>query len=399
RCDSVMNICFISREYPPETHGGGIGTYTHNTASALARLGHLVHVVTATQDQEKSYLESGVWVHRIKSRRIRPKELWLMKHSLSVAKRISRLPCHLDIVQASEFESEAFWYARRRKAPLITRLSTPYFLIEQLNSKVFWGPRPFFNWMEKKQVLRSDGIFTSTRALARVAVERWAIQPARVEIIPNSVDLSRVVRLGKDRDVPQGLMDKDFLLYFGRLEERKGIPILAQALPPVFKRFPHLHAVFVGADLGCQGSSMRKYIRHQTGGFQERLIFFDHLPQERLFPMVNLAKIIVLPSIWEAFGFVCLEAMALGGAVVATSGSGFEEIIEDGISGYLVKPGQAELLAEKIIQVLSNEQDLPRISEGARMRAQEFDVSKVALRLLAYYKKTREEWRRKKSRV
>lgn len=394
-----MNICFISQEYPPETHGGGIGTYTYNMAKALAKLGHTVHVVTSTQDSERTYQDKDVWVHRLKSRRVKPKELWLVKHSYSVAKKVSQILCSFDIVQASEFESEAFWYALRKKAPLITRLSTPFFLIEELNGKVFRGPRPFFNWMEKKQALRSDGIFTSTQALAKAVIEKWGIEARRVEIIPNSLDISRVIRLGKDGPVPEILKNKDFLLYFGRLEERKGVPVLAQALPSVFERFPYLKMVFVGSDLGYRGSSMREYIQQESGEYWRKLIFFENLPQERLFPVVNSAKIIILPSLWEAFGFVCLEAMALGRPVIATSGSGFEEIIGNGVSGYLVEPGRSELLAEKIINGLKDEEGLRRISEGARKRAQDFEVSNIANKLLAYYEKTREEWLKKKGNL
>lgn len=397
RSSKKMNICFISKEYPPETHGGGIGTYTYNMALALTKLGHTVHVITSTQNSEQTYLDSGVWVHRLKSRRINPKELWLMKNSYSVAKKISKIECEFDIVQASEFESEAFWPSFKKKAPLITRLSTPYFLIEELNGKVFFGPRPFFNWMERKQTLRSDGIFTSTRALAKIVIDRWEIEPERVEIIPNSVDVSRVIQLGgKNKPVPEIVKNKDFLLYFGRLEERKGIPVLAAALPFVFEQLPYLKMVFVGSDLGYRGSSMREYIQQKAGEYRERLIFIDNLPQERLFPIVNLARIIILPSLWEAFGFVCLEAMALGRPVIATSGSGFEEIIENDISGYLVKPGRIEPLVEKIINGLKNKEELRRISEGAGKRAQDFEVSNIALKLVAYYGKIREEWMKKK---
>ncbi len=386
-----MNICFISQEYPPETHGGGIGTYTYNMAQALSKLGHTVHVITSTQDSGQTYKESGVWVHRLKSRQINPKEYWLIRHCYSVARKITEIDCDFDVVQASEFESEAFWYSFNKKAPLITRLSTPYFLIEELNGKVFWGPRPFFNWMERKQTLRSDGIFTSTKALAKVVIEKWKIEPERVEIIPNSIDVSRVIQLAKDKPAPEIVKNIDFMLYFGRLEERKGIAVLAHALPRVFEQFPDFKMVFVGSDLGYRGSSMREYIQQQVGEFRHRLIFIDNLAQEKLFPIVSLAKIVVLPSLWEAFGFVCLEAMALGRPVVATSGSGFEEIIENDVSGYLVEPGQSGPLAEKIINGLGNEDDLRRISERAGKRAQDFEVSNIAQKLLTYYGKIRGE--------
>ena len=387
-----MNICFFSREYPPETHSGGIGTYTYNMALALSRLGHKVHVITSTEHSERSFQDNGVLVHQLKSRRVIPKEIWHFNYSYSVAKKVSQINCVFDIVQSSEFASEAFWFASKKISPLVTRLATPLYLAEELDGRTLFRPSLLLNWMEKKQTLNSDGIFTSTRALARVVTEKWGIEPSRVEIIPNSVDVSRIIQLAKERPAPEILKDKDFMLYFGRLEERKGVRVLAQALPVVFERYPSLHMVFVGSDLGFRGSSLKKYIQKRSGKFRERLIFFDNQPQEVLFPMVNLSKLVILPSLWEAFGFVCVEAMALGRPVIASSGSGFDEIIENDISGYLVKPGNSDLLAEKIIHALDDEKGLRRISEGARQRAQDFDASKVAVRLVDYYQKIKKEW-------
>ncbi|MFX0133255.1 MAG: glycosyltransferase family 4 protein [Candidatus Hodarchaeota archaeon] len=382
-----MNICFFSQEYPPETHIGGIGTYTYNMASALAKYGHEVHVIASTKNEALTVKDNGVFVHRIKRRKIKLKELEHLYYSYLVAKKITKIDRYFDIVQSSEFASEAFWFSMNKKFPLVTRLATPFYLLEELNGKMFFGPRPLFNWMEKKQTLNSNGIFSSTTALAKNVVSKWKIDPSVVEVIPNSVDLSRVKRLGSNMPLPDALQNIDYLVYFGRLEERKGVCVLAAALPSVLERFPHLYMVFVGADFGYRGSPMRDYIFKRAKKNKNKIIFFDNLPHEELFPIVKSARIVILPSLWEAFGFVCVEAMALGRPVIATSGSGFEEIIENNISGYLIEPGNSELLAQKIINCLRNEVELRRISIGARERAQDFEVSNVAHKLLAYYEK------------
>lgn len=356
-------------------------------ASALMRLGHKVHVITSTKDSERSFHDNGVLVHQVVRRKLIPNELQRLHYSYSVAQKISRINCRFDIVQSSEFAAEAFCFALKKKFPLVTRLATPFFLTVELNGNVFLRWRSFFNWMEKKQTLLSDGIFASTNALAKIVAERWKIDPIRVDVLPNSIDIDRVIRLGTKGSAPDIIKNKDFLLYFGRLEERKGVRVLAHALPAVFERFPSLNMVFIGSDPGYRGSTMKEYITKKSGKYMKQIIFLDNQPHERLFPIVNLAKIVILPSLWEAFGFVCVEAMALGRPVIATSGSGFEEIIEDNISGYLVEPGKSGLLANKIITVLKNDENSRRISEVALKRAQDFNVSKVAVSLLAYYKK------------
>jgi len=391
-----MNICFTSQEYPPETHVGGIGTYTYNMAGALTEMGHAVHVITSTLKADHSYKDNGVWVHRIHSRPFMPIELSQLKYSYFVARKISGINCTFDIVQSSEYAGEALWYSFQKKYPLITRLATPFFQLRKLNGRFFFGLRPFSNWMEKKQTFQSNGIFTSTNALAKVVVDEWDIDISGVEVIPNSVDISRVIRLGNNKPAPDGLGNLDYLLYFGRLEERKGVNVLADALPAVLNQFPGIHMVFVGADCGYRGATMKEYIKTKSGDYINRVKFYDNLPHEDLFPVVRSAKISILPSLWEAFGFVCVEAMALGCPVIAGGGSGFAEIIEDNISGYLVEPGNSELLAERITRCLENEEELRRISEGAVKRAQDFEVSKIASNLLTYYKGIREKWLRTK---
>ena len=393
-----MNICFFSQEYPPETHVGGIGTYTYNMASALAKLGHKVHVIASTKSGAMTVKDNGVFVHRIKRMRIKLKELEHLYYSYLIAKKVFKINCDFDIVQSSEFASEAFWFSLNKKFPLVTRLATPFYLVEELNGKMFFGPRPLFNWMEKIQTLNSNAILSSTSALAKKVSKEWKINTSKVKIIPNSIDLSRIKSLGNKMPIPDVLKGKNFLLYFGRLEERKGICILAKALCHVFKMFPSLHMVFVGSDMGYRGCSMREYIYQKADAYRKQIIFFDNLPHDVLFPIVNSAKIVILPSLWEAFGFVCVEAMALGRPVIASSGSGFEEIIENNVSGYLVEPGNSELLARKIISSLRDESGLSKISEGAIKRAQDFEVSKVALKLLTYYEKINAEWYNPKSK-
>lgn len=391
-----MNVCFFSQEYPPETHVGGIGTYTYNMAGALVRLGHTVHVITSTRDSGRTYEDNGVQVHRIHNRPFMPIELSQLKYSQSIAKKVSQINCEFDIVQSSEYAGEALWYSFNKKVPLVTRLATPFFQLRRLNGRFYFGLRPFSNLMEKRQTLQSDGIFTSTNALAKTVTDEWHIEQSSVKVIPNSVDVSRVISLADNKPVPERLKNISFLLYFGRLEERKGVHVLADALPEVFSQVQDIAAVFAGSDIKYQDSSMREYIKKKAYKYPDRLLFFDNLPHDELFPIVNAAKIVILPSLWEAFGFVSVEAMALGRPVIASSGSGFAEIIEDNVSGYLVEPGSSGVLADKIISSLKREEELARISEGARMRARDFEVSNVALRLLDYYEKIISEWLRKR---
>jgi glycogen(starch) synthase len=379
-----VRICLLSQEFPPDSHFGGIGTYTYNVAAGLARRGHTVHVVASTRSSPSTRYEEGVWVHRIKHPRLRPDELSRLFYSIQVARKVVDAGCPFDIVQASEFRSEGYILARTHRFPLVTRLATPSYLTAQLNRKASFN-RPLSNRMERSQTVRSNGIISSTKSLAKSVSESWRIDMSCIRIIPNTVDVARVVRLGTDSGVPATLADGDFAVYFGRLEERKGVHILARALPSVLERHRNTKMVFVGADAPYQGGSMRPYIRRMAANHQERILFLDNQPQEKLFPVVARAKLVVLPSLWEAFGFVCVEAMALGRPVLATSGSGFEEIIIDGESGHLLPPGNADLLSEAMIRILGDPEGRRRVGAAAAARAGDFELSRILPMLIDYY--------------
>jgi glycogen(starch) synthase len=391
-----MRICLVSREFPPETHVGGIGTYTHKTSAALARMGHEVHVVTSARKPATDYMDDGVLVHRMHEPADRGYMPPTLAHALAVAAAIDRIPGRLDIVQACEWSGEALWYAIRpsRQAPLVTRLATPLFVVRRLNeSKPSRSLRRglLLGAMERVQTLRSDGIISPTRALAEIVCGGWNIAPARVTVVPTGAD-PELAASQSAAPLPEALRGREYLLYFGRLERRKGVHILGAALPAVLDAHPSLHAVFVGDDMTLDGRPMQDIIRACAGVHADRLIFLPRVPQPDLIPIIRGARLVVLPSLWENLANTCLEAMQLGRPVVATWGCGFEEVIEDGVSGFLARPGDAEALALRMLAALNDVVTLQRVAKAAERRASEFSLEAMVERLVEYYRRVIERW-------
>ncbi len=384
-----MRICLVSREYPPETLTGGIGAYTHKTAAALVRLGHETHVVTSAPLPAAEYIENGVVVHRmceLAGQSLMPDSL---AHARAVAGAIARIPGRLDIVQACEWAGEAFWYASalRRRAPLVTRLATPHFVVERLNAAA--PPRLLRRGLvtrtiERVQAHRSDGIISPTRALAKIVCDGWHFAPERVTVVPTGASLGQGA-ISPEASLPEALRGSDYLLYFGRLERRKGVHVLGAALPAVLAAHPTLSAVFVGEDLSFGGQPMAEVIRGLAAPYADRLIFLPRMSQSALFPIIRAARLVVLPSLWENLANTCLEAMQLGRPVVATWGCGFEEVIEDGVSGFLTAPDDAAALSARMLDALADGAAAERVGLAAERRAQEFSVDAMAARLAEYY--------------
>jgi glycosyltransferase involved in cell wall biosynthesis len=100
--------------------------------------------------------------------------------------------------------------------------------------------------------------------------------------------------------------------------------------------------------------------------------------------VIRSAKLVILPSLFENLSNAGLEAMALGRPLVATHGTAFEEIIRDGVNGFLVEAGDAAALAQKILSCLERT-DLEQIGENAYQSVLRFDSLKVAPQIIDSY--------------
>jgi glycogen synthase len=195
--------------------------------------------------------------------------------------------------------------------------------------------------------------------LERRLLEEFA--PAdRLRIVPPGVDLEEWTRPAEDRfEGPEP--PADYLLYAGRIASNKGLPTLVDALAEIPKadRRP---LVLMGSDWGEQ-AHLEEQARRR--GVADLLVFLGHVAGRPGYRAVfRRARAFVLPSEWEAYGFVLLEAMAAQVPIVATSVGAVPEVLGEGRFGRLVPYGDARALAAAILEV-------GRQPEAARLRAAE----------------------------
>ncbi len=380
-----MRIALVSREFPPTRQASGIATYTDKTSRALAAAGNDVHVFAeahhAAPDDE---IREGVRIHRMPDPGLKPRELRFLRRTFDVARALRRNG-PFDVVQACEWEGEAALYARFAQAPLITRLATPLYVVERLN-RTSPGERrrsAVVRALERSQTRLSAAVMSPSRSLAEVVSRDWKLDPEHIRFVPTGIELPLA---GADGPLPDGLGADPYVLYFGRLEVRKGVLTWMDALPRVLADQPGLDAVFAGDDLKLDGVPFSDYGRRRGGVHAGRLRFFKRLPQSELFPLIRHARLVVLPSRWESLANAGLEAMALGRAVVATRGSGFAEVIEHGVNGWLVPADDAEALANTVIEALRDPDRLLAIGSAAFRRAQDFRMDRMLGRLTDLYR-------------
>ena len=366
----------VTREYAGLTeYSGGIGTQYASLAPALQRLGHEPLVVTACWDEPRTVVHEGVPVHLVRATRLG----W----SFAVDEVIRR-EGPFDVVYAPEWGGDAWRYSRRKDCgALVTNLTTS---LEQL---LFLSPewkRPaglrlhheLQKRRERTQARRSDALAPCTRVIHEWASELWQLDGIPSEVLPNMVDVQRVRSLaGGER--PEGYPGGGPVVAFsGRLEIRKGPHVLVQAMQRVWDEVPRAQLVLFGLDCEWGSGRMSDHLMTLAGVHSSRLHVLGARPPDELFAGLAAADVVALPSLWENFALAALEALAIGCPIVATTGSGFGEFMEDGVNALLVPPRDPAALGETLLRLLRDPALRERLSHDARATAERYAAAPVA---------------------
>lgn len=391
-----MRVALICREYPPDTVGGGIGTYTATLARALAGAGHRVSVVAhAVRGSETARDEDSIRVHRILPAAVRGLSGALRRYgsgrtfadaylyARAVATKVREIIGQegLDVIQSPEHGAEGFVVATDgHHTPHVVRFHTPLFMVNQaVGHRLSLGGR-VVDSMERATARKAVLNTCASRALAAVVAARFGISLERIRVVPNAIDH------GTFRPAPRPATRTRTVLYVGKVAPLKGAQVLAEAIPRITIRVPGVQVVIVGSDHPGQrqdsaSAEILAYLR--TVGLESTVRFLPPVERSRLVHMYQAADVCVLPTLWDNFPNTCLEAMACGVPVVATRVGGLPEIVEDGKSGLLVPPNDPPALAEAVAGLLTNTDLLRRLQIGARRRAEKFSRDHRAKQFLA----------------
>ncbi len=247
-----------------------------------------------------------------------------------------------------------------------------------------WLARHLLYPLERMVLSRSDTVFAVSEAIRGFNIDGKKIPAEKVVTIPNWIDTSRFSspeRFGRRFREELGIPSDALVIgSVGRLSEQKGYRHLLAAAPDIRRACPRAVLVVAG-----EGES-----RNELEALAERLgvadmTFFPGFVREveSVYPSFDL---FVLPSLYEPFGLVVLEAMVSGVPVVATRVGGVPEIIIDRETGLLVEPGDPHGLARAVIELIRKPDLRERLATAARdMLGRKFDRSASIARILAFY--------------
>jgi glycogen(starch) synthase len=358
-------------------------------AHGLAALGHRVTVISRAVNDESFTQDGGVAVHRVTPRpkldslplawrlnRVWPSFAWAAMLKLRAIHRETPI----DIVEAAEGRADAFFVSYLRRRPkLVTRLHTARIFIDQLNGN---GHRPGARqdyWLEKKSIRRADVITAPSQAVVELTRSWLPLRQTALFVVPNPVDKARFRPAASNR--------KNLVVYSGRLERRKGVHVIASAIPQILEKFPSAEFLFLGADsVDYDGVSWADKLCRSVQNNQRRQLNFEQASRDGVIRAYQESAVCILPSVWENFPYALLEAMACGTPVIATECGGFPELIENGVNGFLVPVDDADTLAARILELLNEHSVAKAMGENARRRIeQSFSVERVLPKMLAAY--------------
>jgi D-inositol-3-phosphate glycosyltransferase len=180
--------------------------------------------------------------------------------------------------------------------------------------------------------------------------------------------------------------EESILLYVGRIAPEKGLDRLIEAVARIERR-PHPRVVIVGGEGGGDPGLRRVKALTRHLGVSERIRFVGRVEQTELPTFYNAADLLVLPSSYESFGMVALEALACGTRVVATPVGAMEAFLREGENGRIARDFSASALARAVTRALCDAERQPAAAETVRRSALRFSWHRVAAEVLRVYRR------------
>jgi len=387
-----LRICLISREYPPETGWGGIGAYTYQHAQALLEAGHDVEIISiCKKDSTVDMAPQGdpadtstIRVHRaawgalldeLEGLRVSlPHSQFLLKAALALWRKFLEVHSQrpFDVIEAPEHLAEAIFPALTHICPLVLRLHTPHskFVREGYSNINVNFDQRFVCIIERLAMLEADLLSSPSVDLASYVAADTGIDVSKIQIVRNPVDTNRFTPEGEIAVVNP---NKVTVFFAGRLEERKGIHYLIDAVPEILAACPNVSFIVVGADsnTAAGNTSVLSALKHklEQSGSLATVSFVSHVPLTEMPSYYRSADICVVPSLYENAPYTVLEALATGKPVIGSSAGGTPEYITDGETGLVVPAKDSKALARAIIALVSDKNKRQAMGKKAREHA------------------------------
>lgn len=383
---SGLRIALVSRSFPPDQEAG-IARWTWMMASGLADRGHTVHVITFASSEPYTKYEDGYWIHAIKEDPTEKavhlaavKQIpvgiarWCsaVEHQVQILKKFG-----LEVVSFPIWDLEGISLVGDPSLGVVMSLHTTYAMAREFKPE--WTERPLFAHFHVNRVIAAEGellksvphILANSEAIVDDLTQAYGVQFRDRTIIAPHGTLDPVNVNGGTRGAEISERPEDAPLrvtYVGRFEPRKGFDIACG----VFVKLLDLNIqveIFIAGDSLNEATNL---VVQEAGAENivgdPRVHFRGSVSRTQLNQLYLSSDIVLMPSRYESFGLVAIEAMAAGAAVIALAAGGLKEVVDDGTYGFLIQPGENAVsdIVDRILRLASSPELLVSMKAAAR---------------------------------
>ena len=393
-------VLLLSWEYPPVIEGG-LARHVRKLAEALVRQGVGVDVLTRGVGDGPGAGQpgvdelAGVTVHRV-AEPSWPRDLdrfvaWVeqMNGDMLAAGEALAEENDYDLVHGHD------WLVAQAAATLAERADVPYVTtIHATEHGRHQGwvqdyPQSHIHSVERWMARRADAVIVCSYYMRGHVADIFDIDERRISVIPNGIDPSELQPAGDLEALRREFAEphEKLVLFIGRLVYEKGFQLALDALPGVVEQVENVRYLVAGsgtheAELKAQADRL---------GLSEHGVFLGWIGDDVLHSLYRIADLCVVPSIYEPFGLVALEAMASGCPCIVADTGGLREVVPVGERvGLRFNGGDAEHLGVMIERLLVDEQLRERLVTEASEHVLRFDWDDIALRTRGIYRELRE---------
>jgi glycogen synthase len=372
----------LSWEYPPIVEGG-LARHVRKLSEELVAQGVDVHVLTRCEGSSPEEEErGGVLVHRVPTP-TRPTDLpefvtWVEHMNADMLATGVELGDRFDfdLVHSHDWlvARGANHLSRRYRCPWVTTIhATEYGRHQGWVNK---HPQSYIHDVEQWMAIRADRVVTCSHYMRGHVADVFGLDERRLSVIPNGIDPSELVPVD-DLDTLRARFaapDERLVLLVGRLVYEKGFQLALEALPGLIRRMGKLRFLVAGS--GTHEAELKRQARRL--GLTRHGTFLGWIGDDVLHSLYRIADLCVVPSIYEPFGLVALEAMVSGCPCIVADTGGLREVVPNEDVGLRFRSRDPRSLAKMVERVLTDSDLRDRLVTEASEHVLRFDWTDVA---------------------
>jgi len=368
---------------------GGMSVYIRELARELGKQGHLVDIFTRVHDpndpRTEDLAERVRLIHLKAGREARIQKMdvyfTLPEFTFNLENFWERNQLHYDIVFCHYWMSALVGKYLRQKweMPYIAMYHT---LGAVKNTLGIGEGEPALRIVSEGDTIKDcQRIIVATEKEKQEMVCHYDALPEKIGVVPCGVNMELFRSIDKnDARNKLGLTEEKILLFVGRIDPLKGVEQLIKTMP-LLKKDGNLRLIVVGGDENSN-YELEELKKLADGlSIRESVTFQGLVKQEQLPYYYSAADVCVVPSYYESFGLVALEALACGTPVVAADVGDLRNIVRQGETGYVVADNSPEKLASGINLLLNRSQNDAEFALSIRASVTRFDWSKIAVKV------------------